>query len=309
MSMEPKPFDLRQDMLGSEFELQYKRDHGLKNVALHHHDFYEIYYLISGDVTYTIDSRICRVMPGDILIIGPKELHQVYIRSEVSAYERFVLWVNPQVIQSLSTANSDLLRALDPEKPNSVRQLRLRAQDQKLVIALLQSLFAEFHQESYGADLQCRSLLVQLLVHINRLAAQDGDYYEAFSSSSLFISQVIDYINHHYSEDLSLDQLAELFFVSKYHLSHEFNRQVGTSLYRYIQKKRLQIARQLLAQGKKPYQLYSECGFSEYAGFYRAFRAEYGQNPRYYMPPPEQGKGKKRRSQNIGSENNTPAEP
>ena len=260
MSMEPKPFDLRQDMLGSEFELQYKRDHGLKNVALHHHDFYEIYYLISGDVTYTIDSRICRVMPGDILIIGPKELHQVYIRSEVSAYERFVLWVNPQVIQSLSTANSDLLRALDPEKPNSVRQLRLRTQDQKLVIALLQSLFAESHQESYGAD-------------------------------------------------LSLDQLAELFFVSKYHLSHEFNRQVGTSLYRYIQKKRLQIARQLLAQGKKPYQLYSECGFSDYVGFYRAFRAEYGQNPRYYMPPPEQGKGKKRRSQNTGSENNTPAEP
>ena len=84
MSMLPKNFDTRQEMIHPEFELQYKRDFGLKDVAMHHHDFYEIYYLISGDVTYTIDNRICRVMPGDILIIAPKDLHQVYIRSEAS---------------------------------------------------------------------------------------------------------------------------------------------------------------------------------------------------------------------------------
>ena len=76
--------------------------------------------------------------------------------------------------------------------------------------------------------------------------------------------------------------LAERFFVSKYHLSHEFNRQVGTGVYHYIQKKRLLIARQLLAQGKKPNQVYISCGFTDYTGFYRAFKAEYGVSPREF---------------------------
>ncbi len=294
MPIQPKNFDLRQEMLHPNFELQYKRDFGLKNVAMHHHDFYEIYYLISGDATYTIDNRICRVMPGDILVIAPKELHQVYIRSETAAYERYVLWLTPEIIQSLSSSRSDLLQALDPEHPGAVRQLRLQAADQKQILSLLELLLAETHQDSFGADLQSKSLLVQLLVQINRLAAQEGDYYEAFSSASLFISQIIDYINHHYSEDLSLDNLSDLFFVSKYHLSHEFNRQVGTSIYRYIQKKRLQVARQLLAQGKKPSQVSSECGFGDYAGFYRAFRAEYSCTPRHVLPPSQNQKQSKR---------------
>lgn len=92
----------------------------------------------------------------------------------------------------------------------------------------------------------------------------------------------MDYINLHYSEPLSLDLLAETFFISKYHLSHEFQRQVGTSVCRYIQKKRLQIARHLLSGGNKPNNVYSICGFGDYTGFYRAFKTEYGTSPREF---------------------------
>ena len=56
-----------------------------------------------------------------------------------------------------------------------------------------------------------------------------------------------------------------------------------TCIYRYIQKKRLLIARQLLARGRRPNEVYSACGFSDYAGFYRAFRNEYGISPREYI--------------------------
>lgn len=106
---------------------------------------------------------------------------------------------------------------------------------------------------------------------------------EADTSSVQFVSPIIDYINTHYHEPLSLDMLADRFFVSKYHLSHEFNRQMGISLYRYIQKKRLMIARQLLSQGKKPNEVFRMCGFGDYTCFYRAFRAEYGIAPKEYV--------------------------
>lgn len=282
MPRQPQNFDPRQQMKAIDFELQYKRDTYLKDVELHHHDFFEIYFLLSGDVTYLIESRIVHVMPGDLLLISPRELHQVVIRPEMSAYERYVLWVDPQTIQRLSTARSDLLAGLDPSHPGAGSQLRLKSEDRSRIRDLLDLLYREAGSDAYGADLLRDSLLTQLLVTINRLVSQQGTWVDEDSRTNRAVAQVMNYVNLHYGEPLSLDMLAEQFYVSKYHLSHEFNRQVGTSVYHYIQKKRLLIARQLLAQGKKPSQVYSACGFSDYTGFYRAFKSEYGISPREF---------------------------
>lgn len=282
MPLQPKGFDPRQQMQRSDFELQYKRDTYLKDVELHHHDFFEIYFLLAGDVTYLIESRIVHVMPGDLLLISPRELHQVCIQPEMSVYERYVLWVDPATIRRLSTDQTDLFAGLDPNREGYGNQLRLSSEDRSRI----QNLMAELHRESssggYGAEMLRDCLLTQLLITINRLVFQQGTYAEDSTQTNRAVTQVMNYVNLHYSEPLSLDMLAEKFYVSKYYLSHEFNRQVGTSIYRYIQKKRLLMARQLMAQGKKPNEVYSSCGFGDYAGFYRAFKSEYQIGPREF---------------------------
>jgi len=68
--------------------------------------------------------------------------------------------------------------------------------------------------------------------------------------------------------------------VSKYHLSHEFSSIVGTSVYRYIMLKRLLIAKQMLSSGISPGAVCINCGFGDYANFFRAFKAQYGISPR-----------------------------
>ena len=270
-------------MRRKDFELQYKRDTYLKDVELHHHDFYEIFFLISGDVTYTIESRQYRILPGDILLISPRELHQICIRPEMEAYERYVLWVDPKVLSQYSTEQTALTKNLDPTSAIRNNLLRTKPEQASMLKRMFDQLYQESDSDSYGADLLQQSLIIQLLVTINRLAKKNHSQLEVQTHSSKAVSEVVDYINLHYSEPLSLEQLAELVYVSKYHLSHEFNRLVGTSVYRYIQKKRLLIARQLLAQGQRPNDVYSLCGFTDYAGFYRAFRNEYGLSPREYV--------------------------
>lgn len=281
MRRQPKNFDPRQEMLDKDFELQYKRDTYLKDVELHHHDFYEIYFLLSGDVTYLIESKIVHVMPGDLLLIPPGELHQVIIRPEMSVYERYVLWVDLPFVQRLSSRTSNLDIGLNASSQGSM-QLRLEPEDRSRVRDLLDLVARESDSQDYGADLMRNSLLTQLLVTINRLVSRSGPRIYEDTRTNRAVKQVMDYVNIHYAEPLSLDMLAEQFFVSKYHLSHEFNRQVGTSVYHYIQKKRLLIARQLLAQGKKPSTVHGACGFSDYTGFYRAFKSEYGISPREF---------------------------
>lgn len=282
MALNPMQFDPQQQMRRQDFELQYKRDSYLMDVDLHHHDFYEIYYLVSGDVTYTIESRLYKVLPGDLLLISPRELHQVHIRPEHAAYERYVLWIHPQLIEKLSAEDADLSQALDPTRPGYGNQLRLQLPDQQRIRGLMEQLYLESQISLFGSGLITTSLLTQLLVTVNRLALREDCHFEDISRSSKTVSRVVAYINLHYSEPLSLDLLAEKFYISKYHLSHEFQRQVGTSVGRYIQKKRLQIARQLLIQGNKPNNVFGICGFGDYTGFYRAFKAEYGTSPREF---------------------------
>lgn len=281
MALQPQGFDPRQEMKKPDFELQYKRDSYLKDVELHHHDFFELYFLMSGDVTYIIESKIYHVMPGDVLLISPRELHQVCIHPEMASYERYVLWVDRQVLERLG-GGEDLSACFDPGRPGSGNLLRLKSEDRSRIQSIMESLHRESQQGGFGSAVLRESLLVQLLVLVNRLSLRSDSQPQDAPHCNRAVSQVIDYVNLHYGEPLSLDMLADRFFVSKYHLSHEFNRQVGTSIYRYIQKKRLLIARQLMAQGKRPSEVYSVCGFGDYAGFYRAFKSEYGTGPREY---------------------------
>ena len=282
MARQPQPYDPRQEMRRQDVELQHKRDLNLKDVALHHHDFYEIYFLLTGDVTYLIENKLIHVMPGDVLLIPPRAQHQVLIRPEMSAYQRYVLWVEPEMLSRLSSAKTDLARRLSPEAMGSNYQLRLTSQQRAAVGQLLEALDRELGSGDAGADLLEESLLTQLLVTLHRLLERQGGQLDEDTRMNRVVAQVIDYVNLHYSDPLSLELLAEKFFVSKFHLSHEFNRQVGTSLYRYIRRKRLLMARQLLDKGQKPSAVAAACGFSDYTGFFRAFKAQYGISPRQY---------------------------
>lgn len=275
-------YDARQEMRGTDFEIQHKRDTYLQHVELHHHDFYEVYYLVSGDVTYVIEGKLTRIMPGDLLLVSPRELHKVIIGSDQAPYERYVLWLRQPYVQSLSTPQTDLEAGLNPSLPGYSNLIRLSPEQQLVIRNLMESMFQEYDSQSYGSDRMRDALMTQILVQINRLAQLHADEPDPFVHSSPMVSNVVDYVNHHYREKLSLDILAEQFYVSKYHLSHEFQKHMGTGIYQYIQKKRLQIARQLLSKGEPPTAVSGLCGFGDYAGFYRAFTAEYGTAPRDY---------------------------
>lgn len=275
-------YDPRQEMLAADFEIQHKRDTYLKDVELHHHDFYEIYYLVSGDVTYVIEGRLCRVLPGDLLLISPQELHQVSIAPGMEAYERYVLWIDRAAVRRLSSGDTDLERHLDSTRQGYTNLLRLTRDQRQRIRDLMEALFQESDSDDFGAGILRNNLVCSLLIQINRMAEQHPREPETAVHSSRLVSDLVDYVNQHYRERLTLELLAERFYVSKYHLSHEFQKHMGTGVYKYIQKKRLQIARQLLAGGEHPSTVSGLCGFADYAGFYRAFVGEYGVAPRQY---------------------------
>ena len=275
-----QPFTRRQTMIRRDFEIYRYRY--MDEVELHHHDFYEIYMLLRGSVSYTVENRIFHMRAGDLMLISPLELHQARVDSNDEPYERIVLWVDRGYLESLSSPHTSLTRCFDTSIPSHTNLLRLPGATGAPLRTTVDKLCALKASKDYGSDLLAQSALVELLVGLNRAAADRGDARPVGTSDQV-VDAVLHYINEHYSEPLTLDQLSEKFFISKYHLLRKFDAQVGTTVHRYILQKRLLNAKQLLAGGVPPNEVCQYCGFGDYANFYRAFRAEYNQTPRQYI--------------------------
>lgn len=275
-------FDTRQKMKGDSYEIFFYQDRHLGPVALHHHDFYEVYFFLGGSVDYQVEGQTYRLQPGDLLLISPLELHQPIIHPDRDPYQRIVLWISPDFLHQHSTANTSLVHCFDISCPTHTNLLRLPPQQQEQIRATLDELLHQTENDQYGRDVLCPALLLQFLVLLNRLIPSESGSPRQEKEPTL-TDRVIAYIGEHYSQPLSLDSLAEQFFVSKYHLSHEFAHVMGVSVYRYITLKRLLMAKQMLSAGLRPTKVYEACGFGDYANFYRAFKSEYGCSPTEFM--------------------------
>jgi len=282
MATRHQKFDTRQTMRGSTFEIFRYKDAYLKEVALHHHDFYEVYFFLSGNVQYNIESRSYLLTPGDVLLISPMELHQPMFGAEHREYERIVLWIDKRFLEGFNLQGRDLAACFDTAVPGHTNLLRPEGVARQYLTFLLENLMEEVASEDPYSEMAALSLLAQVLVSLNRLAKQSAGE-ESKSGQDTTVYSVLGYINEHYSETLTLDDLANKFFISKYHLSREFQRLVGTSVHRYIIQKRLVMAKQMLSEGKPSSEVYQHCGFGDYSNFFRAFKAEYQISPKDYV--------------------------
>ena len=283
MASRTHSFTSRQKMSRNTFEIYHYRDENMKEVALHHHDFYEIYFFLAGSVSYNIESRSYRLSPGDILLISPHELHQPIFSPERQNYERYVLWINANFLQQFSTPGQDVSRCFNKANPDHTNLIRPDGVTRELLSYLMQMLIQEQESGEFGSELYSLSCLAQTLVLVNRTALRTGHAPENRTHTDSTVYRILGYINEHYNEDLSLDSLANMFFISKYHLSREFGRVVGTSVYRYIIQKRLIMARQMMAAGVPTSEVCQHCGFGDYSNFYRAFKSEYQISPREFQ--------------------------
>ena len=93
------------------------------------------------------------------------------------------------------------------------------------------------------------------------------------------INGSLEYINGNITLDLSLDEISQRFYISKFYLSKLIKRFTGMSLYQYIIKKRVAISRDLLRSGASVTTACMECGFNDYSNYLKAFKREFNCNP------------------------------
>lgn len=281
MEQELTELQLRQHMLREDFEVFHFTGNNGVQIALHFHDFYECSLLLSGKLSYQIESVSFAEQPGDLLLISPNQLHRPLFIHATEAYERVVFWLSRSFVEKLSGEGSDLSACFFGGRDGAIR---LGGAVRTQITRLLFELLAATQSEQFGRDVLCRSIAASLLVYLNRIAQGDASLLpRAEVHISPLVQQISDYLDEHLGETITLDEVAQTVYLSKYYLERKFREETGASIYQMLLQKRMIRARNLMREGQPMIQIALSCGFSDYSGFYKAFRNEYGVSPRDYL--------------------------
>lgn len=275
-------FTPRQYMVKNDFEFFHTKEELPPNIEYHNHDFYEIFFYISGKVTYVIEGKSYKLKPGDIILINNRELHRTIIESGED-YERIVIWIKPDYITNLNTDSTDLTMCFESSAKKKYNLLRPDTETLAYLKTIVQKLEKAYYNSGFGSEVLKYAYVNELVVYLNKayLYTKDEEI-EVDIEYNQKISNIIKYINANLDSQLSLENISAQFYISKYHLLREFKKYTGFTIHRFIQKKRLIMARMLLKENVKVSEVSLVCGFGDYSNFIRTFKREYGISPKVF---------------------------
>ena len=277
--------------LNSNFKIFHLVDKGMTPIGFHFHDFHKILLLMKGNVSYCVEGRTYDLQADDIVFVPAGEVHRPVLH-DTAIYERIIIYISKDYLNTYRTDNYDLAQCLIEAHQKQSHVLRVPAFGTTKLGQIVRELEQSLDSNEYANELYHNLLFLEFMIQLNRVAIHDGIEYLSNSSSNKKMIDVIDYLNEHLTDDLSIDFLAETFYPSRYHLMHAFKEETGYTIGNYLSTKRLLLARDRIRQGEPITNVCYECGFRNYSTFSRAYKKNFGCSPREQLsrqttPPAE----------------------
>ena len=247
------------------FQLKETCGEGATNFKKHIHPCYEIMYFDGGDVGFTVEDRQYVMKKGDVLLIKPAQYH-FGNRIFESPYRRYCMIFTKEMSNV-------------PELVDKIfsKGEKLSLGENSLFSKLLAAFFEKL-EKSAAHDVEfCKSMLTAILI---ALEDANPSAESKLPSKLTNYQKIINFINTHVNSIHSVDDISEALFFSKSYIMHLFKSELQIGVMQYVRNKKILLAHIEISKGRKPTDVYHECGFSNYPTFYRAYLSYFGFSPK-----------------------------
>ena len=271
--------------LNSDFKIFHLTDQISTEFEFHYHEFHKITIFISGNVQYFIEGKTYSLEPYDIVLVNRNDIHRVQVDPSVP-YERIIVYISPGFMEAYRTDHYDLSYCFEKAKKEHSNVLRIHALEKSSLFKVTNRLERSFSDTEYASDLYRQILFLEFMIHLNRAALKNKAEFLDASLYNPKIVNLIQYINQHLTDSLTMDDLSARVYLSKYYMMRLFKAETGYTIGNYITYRRLLLARSLILKGVPITQACLSSGFQDYSTFSRAYKAEFQEPPRSLLAPP-----------------------
>ncbi|MED0867836.1 AraC family transcriptional regulator [Bacillus spizizenii] len=236
----------------------------------HFHDYYVIGFIEKGQRYLACQDQEYIINPGDLLLFNPRDTHSCeQIDGRTLDYR--CINVMPDVMEK---AVKEITGA--GHLPYFSQHVLFRHE----LTTSLQELHILISKEKQA--LRKEELFLHLLEELIRHYS-DVTFLSSIPEPSDEVKMVCEFLEEHYTENVTLNDLSELIGWSKYHLLRSFTKQKGITPNSYLETIRINQAKKLLEQGVRPIDAAFQTGFSDQSHMTKFFKRQVGLTPKQYM--------------------------
>lgn len=241
-----------------------------------HETFYEVFYLVRGDVIFVLENNRF-TLPEDSLVLIPLNTSHAILSNSAKPVERYSIHFMPQLLPA--EHRSDLIRPFHENKYSNTFYFAEVSQSRLPNCFDSLSDFDVLPRDL--SDLYASIIVESILIHILTFSRTANMLPPAYSTNT---QRVIDYLNLHLTEALTLDKISAALYMNKDHLNREFKKNLGITIKDYIQYRRVILAQGIihknqLKEADSLTEVALAVGFQSYSTFYRSYKKVLGYSP------------------------------
>lgn len=271
------------DPYNPDFFIAHSITYADKTKAAHYHDSFEIYFALSDGYRFVVNDKVYPLEKGDLFVFNHADIHHTIITYE-KPREIYVVHFMPQYIRDLSSPQTNLLQCFTERGPDFSHRVHLDPNEAQDLITLFDKAIYYYENKVYGQDIYQKVLLVEILLLVNsfyRHSEITNHQKQTYEFGK--ISPILDYINIHFNEDISLGHLAQMFYLNKDYLGNIFKLATGYTVKEYIIARRMMFAKQFLLENEPIPRVMEKVGYTNYSHFMRTFKKHVGVTPKQYL--------------------------
>ena len=278
------PYELTYNDLNPRFLFSCLLERKEEEQNYHCHDFIEIVIILKGKGHFIINDEKVLVSEGNVLILNPGTYHRSIPDSPHTLTECYLAFTDVDFVN----APRNFFPFFHGQKMLSKLPERVK----KEIFQLCCSIDRESQSRNPGRYFMLKAYLIQVICLLLRFDRQEeiadqhclAGYEFKSPNKKYVVQQIMKYMENHYKEKISLDQIAENMYLSPFYISKLFKSETGDTPINYLISLRMEKAKELLDQNStlSIQEAAAAVGYEDAYHFSKLFKKFYGLSPLYY---------------------------